>query len=203
MTRAPRSDLREAIIRASVELGSRLGEEGLTMRAIAKRLGISATALYQHFESKAAILHEIRIYGADLLQREIVEPVADIDDPLARIKAAADAYIAFARVHPWIYAVLMEHEQINYADMGADEIASFLRPLTAVRTWLREGRERGLIRDDLDPDMSSLRIIATLHGLASMLNSGRFDEEHPAVPIRNQEAFVRDFIDSMICALRK
>ena len=66
MVRASRPELKEAIIRVSVELGSQLGEEGLTMRAIAKRLGISATALYQHFDSKAAILQEIRLYGLRL-----------------------------------------------------------------------------------------------------------------------------------------
>ena len=43
------------------------------MRGIAARLGVSATALYQHFENKASILREIRLYGADLLQTEVIE----------------------------------------------------------------------------------------------------------------------------------
>ena len=51
MSRQSRSGLRQAIIQASLELGQELGEEGLTMRGIASRLGVSATALYQHFES--------------------------------------------------------------------------------------------------------------------------------------------------------
>ena len=62
-----KAGLHDAIVRAGIELGSDLGEEGLTMRAIAGRLGISATALYQHFESKASILREIRLHAIRLL----------------------------------------------------------------------------------------------------------------------------------------
>ena len=46
MTRS-RPELRQAIIQASVDIGSQLGEEGLTMRGIAARLGISPATLYR------------------------------------------------------------------------------------------------------------------------------------------------------------
>lgn len=200
MTRS-RPELRQAIIQASVELGSQMGEEGLTMRGIASRLGISATALYQHFDSKTAILREIRLFGHELGEREVLEPLSSISDPLARIRAFAVGYIRFARTHPWLYTVLMECEQIDYETLNADERGHFLRPLETVRRWLREGRERGAIAAEIDPDMTSLRVVATLHGLCSMLNSGRVDEHHPAFPIHDHDDFIREFIESMIWTL--
>jgi AcrR family transcriptional regulator len=55
------------------------------MRGIAARLGVSATALYQHFESKASILREIRLYGADLLQSRGDRPRRGAHRPGARL----------------------------------------------------------------------------------------------------------------------
>ena len=60
---------REAIIGASLELGQALGEDGVTMRAIATKLGTSATTLYTCFESKAAIMRELRMRGLLMLAR--------------------------------------------------------------------------------------------------------------------------------------
>jgi AcrR family transcriptional regulator len=200
MTRA-RPDLRQAIIHASIDLGSQLGEDGLTMRSIAARLGISATALYQHFDSKSAILREIRIYGLELAHHEVVEPASSITDPIARIRALATQHIHFARRHPWLYTVLMEHEQVDYEALTADERSHMMRPLDTVRGWLRDARDGGAIAADIDPDMTSLRIMATLHGLCSLLISGRIDENHPAFPIRDHDDFIRDFIESMLRGL--
>ena len=172
------------------------------MRAIARRLGISATALYQHFESKAEILHQIRVYGHELGQRDVMDRVAPIDDPVDRLRAWGHAHVNFSRSNRWLYSVLMEHEQINYSAMSDEEIATHLQPLTNIRSWIAEGRERGVIGASVDPDMTTLRLITTVHGLCSLINSGRVDENHPIAPIRDLEAFIEEFIDSMLCTLR-
>lgn len=202
MVRASRPELKEAIIRVSVELGSQLGEEGLTMRAIAKRLGISATALYQHFDSKAAILQEIRVHGLRLVQNEIIDPVAKIEDPIARLREWGMSHIRFALSHRWLYDVIMESEQLNFSEMNEEELQVAVQPITDLRMWLREGRERNVIGDHVDPDMCALRLIATIHGLSSLLLAGRLDENHPAAPISDLSAFIHDFVESMIVPLQ-
>ena len=198
MSRNQRAGLREAIIRTSLDIGSELGEEGLTMRGIAARLSVSATALYQHFESKAAILREIRFYGANLLQREVLGTAEGLSDPLERLEAACHHYITFARTHPWLYSVLTENEQIDYATMNPDDLTQLLKPLTTLRTWLREGVERGRVVEGVDPDMTSIRMWAALHGVCSMLNSGRIDENHPAFPVADQQSFLQGFVASVM-----
>ncbi|MCA9693277.1 MAG: TetR/AcrR family transcriptional regulator [Myxococcales bacterium] len=198
MSRNQRAGLREAIIRTSLDIGSELGEEGLTMRGIAARLSVSATALYQHFESKAAILREIRFYGANLLQREVLGTAEGLSDPLERLEAACHNYITFARTHPWLYSVLTENEQIDYATMNPDDLTQLLKPLTTLRTWLREGVERGRVVEGVDPDMTSIRMWAALHGVCSMLNSGRIDENHPAFPVADQQSFLQGFVASVM-----
>jgi len=201
MSRIQRAGLRQGIIQTSLEIGSELGEEGLTMRGIAARLGVSATALYQHFESKASILREIRIYGAELLQSEVVEPAASIAEPAARLRAMARNYVAFARSHKWLYSVMMEHAQLDWSAMSPEELELMLRPLKTCIAWLREGEATQCWRPDLNIDAAGFRLWLSMHGLCSMLNSGRIDERHPVFPFADQDTFVEHFITDSVQAL--
>lgn len=172
------------------------------MRGIAARLGVSATALYQHFESKASILREIRLYGADLLQHEVMDPAATVEDPVERIITAERNYVQFARKHKWLYSVMMAHESLDWTQMPAEEIELLLRPLKTFQAWLREGAEKGCWREGIDVETASFRIWVSMHGLCSMLNSGRIDENHPAFPAKDQQTFADQFIASMVDCMR-
>lgn len=189
--------MRDAIIKASLELGSELGEEGLTMRGIAARLGVSATALYQHFESKASILREIRFHGLQVLL-EALAPSATISDPVERMSDMALRYIQFARENRWLYSVLMEQDPTAWSELASEEAGQLLAPLQAVREGLRDGVKSGRFRADLDVDMASFQLWAAIHGLASLILGGRISEEHPAFPIDSKEKFVRSFVGGML-----
>lgn len=171
------------------------------MRGIAARLGVSATALYQHFESKASILREIRLYGSELLQTEVVEPAAALAEPADRLRAMAHNYVAFARAHRWLYAVMMEQAQIDWAAMGSEELEQTLRPLKTCQQWLHEGAAKGCWRADLNLEAAAFRLWLSMHGLCSMINSGRIDERHPFFPFVDQDTFVNHFIDDTVKAL--
>ena len=201
MSRIQRAGLRQGIIQTSLEIGSELGEEGLTMRGIAARLGVSATALYQHFESKASILREIRLFGAELLQNEVVDPAVSIADPPARLRAMARNYVAFARSHKWLYSVMMEHAQLDWSAMSRDELEMMLRPLKTCIAWLHEGQVTSCWRPDLNIDAAGFRLWLSMHGLCSMLNSGRIDERHPVFPFADEDTFVEHFIADSVQAL--
>jgi len=171
------------------------------MRGIASRLSVSATALYQHFDSKASILREIRLYGTDLLSSDIMEPCAPIESPQERLRAMALRYIEFARARPWLYTVLMQSDRQDWTKMTSEEIERMLRPLTRLRAWLSEGSEKGAWRDGIDPEVASFRVWAGLHGLCALLLNGRIDENHPAFPINSQAEFVEHFVDGLIGTL--
>ena len=172
------------------------------MRGIAARLGVSATALYQHFESKAKILREIRLYGAELLQNEVWEPAAAIDDPAERLITAGRNYVEFARSHRWLYSVMMGSEQLDWSQHNAEEVELLLRPLKTFQAWLKEGAERGCWRPGVEVGLASFRIWMAVHGLCTMLLTGRINESHPAFLSKDEAAFVDDFITSMIGCLK-
>ncbi|HLT35546.1 MAG TPA: TetR/AcrR family transcriptional regulator [Enhygromyxa sp.] len=202
VSRRCNAGLREAIIQTSLELGSQLGEEGLTMRGIASRLGVSATALYQHFESKASILREIRVYGIDLLY-DALSPALDNSDPVERLREVTRRYITFARENQWLYSVLMEHDQLEWSELAPEEISRTLRPLRAVREAMVSGKEAGVWREGINVELSAFQLWASVHGLCSLLNNGRFNEKHPAFPIPDEKSLIDVFVDGCIRAFVK
>lgn len=194
-----KAGLHEDIIRASIELGSELGEEGMTMRAIASRLGVSATALYSHFENKSSILREIRLHGARLLQTHLVDAM-HAADRRERLREMSQAYIAFARTNPWLYKLIFHGEEIDWSSMLADEYDEAMRPLQSAFATLSEGVAAGVFRSDLDVREAVFLTWASLHGLASLILHGRISDTHPAFPVPDVPAFVDSFIENLVRA---
>jgi AcrR family transcriptional regulator len=189
--------LRDEILKVSLELGTELGEEGLTMRGIAARLGVSPTIIYQHFESKTLILREIRFFGMDALGRALA-PAQDIREPRACLREMARLYIRFARENPWLYQVLMEREQVDWRDLSPEETAGLLLPLEGVRACLRVGVADGVFRRDLDVESAAFQLWAAVHGLSSLMLTGRISEAHPAMPVRDESRFLEAFVDGIV-----
>lgn len=185
----------------SIQLGSELGEDGVTMRAIAARLGVSATALYQHFESKAAILREIRFLGVRTLLAA-QEPASQVDDPVERIHILARHYIEFAVENRWLYKVLFYEEGVEWADLNTEERDHLIGPLKEAKAACERGVGAGVFRNDLDLDNAALLLWAAVHGLASLLINGRIGHNHPAFPIASRDEFVRNLVEGVLRSMR-
>lgn len=185
----------------SIQLGSELGEDGLTMRAIAARLGVSATALYQHFASKAAILREIRLHGVQTLLAAM-GPATELGDAAERLSAIAKHYTEFALSNPWLYKVLFQGEELDWSTIDEDERELLLAPLRQTRAAFDVGIRSGRFRSDIDGGNAALLFWASLHGLASLLINGRISEAHPVFPVPDRDAFVRSFIAGLVVSVR-
>jgi AcrR family transcriptional regulator len=192
-----RPDLRDAILRASLELGTELGEEGLTMRAIAARLGVSATALYQHFDGKAAILRAIRVYGGELMTKHLL-PAHELADPVARLTEQSLRYVGFARDNPWLYRLLFQEEELDWKRASADEIQSLLVTHYKTAQAFTDAVASQQFRPDVDVATAPFLLWAANHGLATLILAGRISETHPAFPVRDQQAFVDAFVRSVL-----
>lgn len=199
MTVATGTDPRDEIVRASIELGTELGEDGLTMRAIAGRMGMSVTGVYQYFESKAAILREIRSRGVRLLKHALMTS-GDEHRLAERLRGMGHAYVAFARANPWLYRVVFLGEELDWATMTEQERSDRLLPFQTAGVMFREGIERGDFRADLDPGRAVQETWAALHGIALLTSSGRFSGGHPAFPALRVEDFIDQFVATLVRA---
>lgn len=102
----PRDTLtRDQIVRTAVELLDTEGLEGLNMRALGKRLGSAATAMYWHVKNKDNLV----LLATDQVWSELRLPDLDaVDWRAAATAMAVDLYEMFTR-HPWLVQALAAH----------------------------------------------------------------------------------------------
>src|SRR6266704_5414831 len=95
----PRDTLtREQIVTAAIELMDAEGLDGLNMRALGKRLGSAATAVYWHVGSKANLV----ALAGDQVWNEIELPdLGAVDWRTAATQMATDLHAVLTR-HPWL-----------------------------------------------------------------------------------------------------
>ena len=104
-------NLRPVLVDTAVELARTTGPDGVVLREVARRAGVSHNAAYRHFDDRAALLAEVADRAmADLEQamRTRVDAVA-IDDPVARaverLGETGRAYVEFAIREPGLFEV--------------------------------------------------------------------------------------------------
>jgi AcrR family transcriptional regulator len=186
---------REAIIGASLELGQAYGEDGVTMRAIASKLGTSATTLYTCFESKAAIMRELRLRGLQSIGRSILAAL-DIADPRESLLEATRRYISFARDNPWLYQLLMITETI-VTDVVTDEQRGVLQnmysdPQGVGQRFLKK-YEDVTGHPPEDPNAVFAHWWSAVHGVCALAITRRLRADHPVVPIGDLDKFIDDY----------
>lgn len=175
-------DLREALLQAAESLLEEAGVQGLTLRACARRAGVSHAAPKHHFADVSALLSEVAARSFDRLTaalrsaREAASP-----DPQERIVAVFQTYVAFARSHPDHFRLMFRWDAMShhsesvrdaatrtFAEMtGSVSVQKGASDVTAQTLEVRI-RERGLQND-------VLLAWSQIHGYAQLLLEGQFD----------------------------
>jgi AcrR family transcriptional regulator len=161
-------DIKSRIVAAARALYFERGPEAVTMRAVAERVGVTATALYRHFTDKDALLKEVVGEGSRLLGSQLFRAL-EAATPLERLRATALEYLDFALAQPQAYRALFDPVS------GDDEASPVRRQRGAVRRFLRdrvrEAMDAGVIAEG-DPEGAALTLWSLLHGLAALHHAG-------------------------------
>jgi AcrR family transcriptional regulator len=102
-------DLRDALLRAGVAtLDSGRSIDDLSLRGLARAVGVSATAVYRHFPDKAALLAALADAGLNRLgaDQRTAARLAAPHGPLAAFAASGAAYVRFALAHPALFRLI-------------------------------------------------------------------------------------------------
>jgi AcrR family transcriptional regulator len=162
-----RQETRERILDAARELFAREGYEAVTMRAIARRIEYTPTAIYHHFKDKDALFTELSHQDFRALAGAF-QRIGRIEDPVERLRRIGDAYVAFALEHPQQYRFLfmMEHpENVDHPEKGNPEEDAY----GFLRATVVELIERRLLRDEYrDPDQVAQLCWASCHGVVAL-----------------------------------
>jgi AcrR family transcriptional regulator len=170
---APSLALREACIAAARQAIAEHGVENLSLRDVARRLGVSHQAPYKHYPSRDHLLAEVmrRCFErfAEHLdaRRHFAQPEADLES-LGR------QYLGYAQQHPLEYRLMFgtpwpqaaEHPAlVRDAAHAFDVLRGILRRLHG---------DTAAARDQVDLD--ALYIWSAMHGLAGVMNGSAIDK---------------------------
>lgn len=107
-------DLREALLAAADQLLHEEGLQGLTLRACARRAGVSHAAPKHHFADLSELLSEVAARSFDRLTVALQEARAQLgDDPDERFVAAARTYVRFAHSHPAHFRLMFRSDVLK------------------------------------------------------------------------------------------
>lgn len=93
MKGAAATHARRDILRAAARLFQERGYEATSMQDVASALSVSKGALYHHFQSKDEILFEIMNHGLDVFDKEVLDVVRQIPDPVERLRTCIARHI--------------------------------------------------------------------------------------------------------------
>jgi AcrR family transcriptional regulator len=152
------------------------GLQGLSMRKIAARVGVSATALYRHFDNKEAIVAEMLEEGFRIFGNYLYKALSGAT-PEERMAASGQAYLDFALEQPKYYETIFMSPTEVWTDCPPEShVEGGLATFQFLVDRVQEGMDAGLIRKD-DPEDMAITIWAQSHGLVSLYLTGRIDAE--------------------------
>jgi AcrR family transcriptional regulator len=168
MTRLANPELPEKILAEAERIVVDSGHEALNMRDLARRVGVTATAIYHYFEHKEALLLQIKLRAAEKLNGMIraIDPQLDPHETLHRLGAR---YIEFAQEHPNLYRLLFE-TPIGKTPLGEAEQPVLYYTYYVARNALE--RMAASKTYPLDPRYGAMMGWIMLHGFCSLLISG-------------------------------
>jgi AcrR family transcriptional regulator len=170
-------NLHRALIEATLEMIEERGVEEVTLREVAKRLGVSPSAPFRHFTNKTALLTAVAEQAITRLAAEVASMLSETAgaDPLVRFEAIGLAYLRWALNNPTHFQIVSSRRLIDFESSATlqdsnDEIRAIMRNLLA------EAVREGQLPADADIDHIQLAGRALVYGLARMAVDGHFAE---------------------------
>jgi AcrR family transcriptional regulator len=175
---------RRAILDAAGELLASGGEQGLSIREVCVRAGVTPPTIYHHFGDKASLIDRVvdDCFAAFDVAFDDRPPPSD---PVERLRWGFDAYVEYGVTHPIHYRLMFQRSHVRPTPAG---IASYDRLRRMVRAVDVEGRLTAPLGD------ATAAIWSSVHGVTSLVIAGFWPHDAPAI------ALVRD---SMIAQLTR
>ena len=177
-------NLKEALIRAALELIAEKGPAGFTFAEAARFAGVSPAAPYRHYRDRDDLLADVALRGFEQFADALTKAWDDArPDPMAAFERMGKAYLAFARAEPAYYSAMFETgiSPTTSAELGAAGERAF--------AVIRNASERlisGLPASKRPPAlMVALHVWSMSHGIASLF--GRGDAARRPLPMSTDE----------------
>lgn len=193
-----RTQVREAILDAALEVFADKGAEGVTMRALADAIEYSAPVIYAHFRDKDAIIQEL----CHRQLRDLAKAFANFGalDPVERLRQIGYIYVDFAVEHPshFRFMFLVPHpvlDDVLAKDDPQQNAYAFLKQTA------KDGLAAGAFRSEFtDADEIAQICWGAAHGLVALQNIKGSDSW---IDWRDARTSARRLIDVTVSGLVK
>jgi AcrR family transcriptional regulator len=146
----------ERLLNAAAELFSKKGYAGVSMRDIARAVGITQAAIYHHFPNKDALYIATVTHLFEQYTLGISEKMSAIDDPAQRLELVIGAMLEAAEEDPRFRRIymreLLEGDEQKLAAIAENAFIAFYEPLYA-------------LMGELAPDSDSQLLIFSMAGM--------------------------------------
>jgi len=177
-----------AILEAARDLLAEGGLDALSMRAVAGRVGVSATAIYNYFDSKSDLVQRVVRLGFERFAAYLRDSIRGLPHGSAeRLRALGEAYMRFALENREYFKVIFgahgeeRHDIEDLPDGGGYDL---------FRQNIVDAAGAGSIRP-ADPDLVALYLWSHVHGLVTIMMACEPDVccEHSGKKLRAPELF--------------
>ena len=164
-------DLRSALLAAGLEALEAQGEAELSLRALAREVGVSPTAVYRHFPDKRALLAALaqEAFARLAAAQQAAHDAAGGGG--AGFAATGRAYVRFALDNPALFRLAFTHAGPSDPTTGDDSAARLLQANAAALAGGDAARARTI----------ALQAWASAHGLAMLVLDGQLPREEAMI----------------------
>ncbi|MFH1032811.1 MAG: TetR/AcrR family transcriptional regulator [Chloroflexota bacterium] len=185
-TRWPTTVRQKQIVAAARKLIAKYGSEHLTVRRIAKEIGVSEGAVYRHFRSKADVLSFLIEDVENTLLAEVEASYSSASNTLEALENIIAGHISAVEQRKGItFQVIAEVVSLGNKKLNAKTSGAIAKYIGRIREILSEGVETGTIRSDIDVDTAATLFFGMIQGAVSMwtLNHSDFVLEEKYAPL--------------------
>lgn len=187
-------NLHQALLEAAVTELRNGSVEQLSLRALARHVGVSQAAPYRHFKDKEDLLAQLAIWSFDgltaaLKQASEYQPERTLRQ---RLRACGEAYIHYALAHPEKYRLMfgrfLPDRHLNPALHHSGEQAFMV-----LVNLIRQGVDDGILIQQ-DPQLLAFHLWSSIHGLSSLLIDD-FDQCHDGYNESERQQLIQSNLD--------
>jgi len=184
-------DLRDALIRAALREAEQGGAEAISIKGLAKLLGVSQPAPYRHFADREALLAAVTAEAFRQLNAILRAAMARTSKQ-SKLSRLALATLDFGLRRNGIYRLMFASRTVSCAAEGS-ELHEATRETFALVIEALDAPAVGYLRE-----RHALKIWAALHGVVMLAEQGLFTGE---VAHATREELVEDFVSETKAAL--
>lgn len=184
------SDQREAILARACDLYLSQGLDGFSMRKLAKEVGVTAPALYRHYDGREAVLADV-VREAHRAFMSYIYRALEARTPLERLQRAFEGYLDFALENPRWYAIMYSGPE----RLGMEELPDDIEAMGSAihQFWIDrvgECMRAGILKEG-DPHETGLTMWSHAHGLVHLFHQGRLGSDEQAFRALVKDSGVR------------